>query len=90
AFPALSELLDLDDAAFEARYRGRAIIRAKRDGMARNACVALGNTGNSADLPALTRALADRSPIVRSHAAWAIEEIARRNGEYESSRPTAG
>lgn len=90
AFPTLADLLDLDDAAFDARFRGRAIIRAKRDGMARNACVALGNTGNSADLPALTRALADRSPIVRSHAAWAIEEIARRNGEYESSRPTAG
>lgn len=78
AFPALAELLALDDAAFEARFRGRAIMRAKRDGLARNACVALGNVGTADDLPALTAALDDRSPVVRSHAAWAIERLWQR------------
>lgn len=78
AFPPLTELLALDDAAFEARFRGRPIMRAKREGLLRNACVAIGNTGTAADLPALTTALSDPSPLVRSHAAWAIERLHER------------
>lgn len=80
ARPALAPLLALDDAAFEDRFRGRPIMRAKRDGFLRNVCIALGNTGAAADLPALVSALDDRSPIVRGHAAWAIGHLARRLG----------
>jgi epoxyqueuosine reductase len=72
-------LLDLSDEAFAARFRGRAIMRARRDGMARNACIALGNVGEAADLPHLYRALRDRSPLVRGHAAWAIGRIVERH-----------
>ena len=42
ARPALAPLLALDEAAFLERYRGRPIMRAKRDGFVRNVCVALG------------------------------------------------
>lgn len=77
-FPVLGELLQLDQATFDARFRGRAIMRAKRDGMARNACVALGNVGKAADFPALAAALSDPSPLVRGHAAWAIGRMADR------------
>ncbi|MBK9611158.1 tRNA epoxyqueuosine(34) reductase QueG [Candidatus Amarobacter glycogenicus] len=80
AAPRLAELLPLDDAAFTERFRGRAIMRAKRDGLLRNACVALGNVGTPGDLDALTGALTDRSPTVRGHAAWAVAALANRHG----------
>lgn len=78
AFPPLAELLSLDEAAFAARFRGRAIMRAKRDGLVRNACVALGNVGHADEVPALLGALCDRSPLVRGHAAWALAELTLR------------
>jgi len=78
AWPELAPLLALDEAAFRTKYRGRAITRAKRDGFLRNVCVALGNVGGEADIPALARALGDTAPLVRGHAAWALGEIGRR------------
>jgi epoxyqueuosine reductase len=81
ARPVLVELLALDDANFRARYQGRAIMRAKRDGLVRNACVALGNVGKPADVAALSVALDDGSAVVRGHAAWALGRIAARFGD---------
>jgi epoxyqueuosine reductase len=78
AFPPLAGLLELDETSFAERFRGRAIMRAKRDGLARNAAVALGNVGTRDDLPALTRALVDTSPLVRGHAAWALARLGLR------------
>ena len=76
AFPALAPLLSLTPAAFHARFRGRAVTRAKWEGLARNAAIALGNTRDPAALPALVAALAaHESPLVRGHAAWAIGRI---------------
>ena len=51
-------------------------MRAKREGMQRNACVALGNLGESDAVPALLHALRIAAPVVRSHAAWALGRIA--------------
>jgi epoxyqueuosine reductase len=53
-------------------------LRAKRRGFLRNVCVALGNTGTRDDLPALQTAAEDSEPLVREHAAWAINRIAAR------------
>ncbi|MGH2632845.1 MAG: tRNA epoxyqueuosine(34) reductase QueG, partial [Tepidiformaceae bacterium] len=75
ARPALAPLLQLDAATFEARFRGRPIMRAKRDGFLRNVCVALGNVGTPPDLPALIAALNDTAPLVRGHAAWAVASL---------------
>ena len=86
AAPGLTELLALDEAAFAERFRGRAIMRAKRDGLVRNACVALGNVGAPGDLEALTGALADPSPTVRGHAAWAVAALANRHNLTASAR----
>ncbi len=80
AFPPLAELLTLDEAAFRDRFRGRAVQRATRDGFLRNVCVALGNTGTAEDAPALRGALGDGAALVRGHAAWALGELARREG----------
>jgi epoxyqueuosine reductase len=70
------EMLALDDAGFRERYRGTAVTRAKRRGLARNAAVVLGNRGDRRALPVLERAaVEDPEPLVREHAAWAIEAM---------------
>ncbi|MSQ06537.1 MAG: tRNA epoxyqueuosine(34) reductase QueG [Dehalococcoidia bacterium] len=68
-------LLSMTEAEFRARFRGTPILRAKRAGLQRNACVALGNRRDSAATPALARALREGEPLVRSHAAWALGQI---------------
>jgi epoxyqueuosine reductase len=73
--PHLPDLLGLDDAAFRARFRRTPLMRAKRRGLLRNVAVALGNTGNPAASPALTRAMRDPDALVRAHAAWALGAI---------------
>jgi epoxyqueuosine reductase len=72
---SLEALLTLDDAAFRARFRGTAISRAKRAGLARNAALMLGNRGERAAAPALRRALADPDEGVRRAAAWALDRL---------------
>ena len=51
ALPELTALLELSDEQFRGRFQGRAIMRAKRAGLARNPFVALGNLGNPAAVP---------------------------------------
>src|SRR5579883_1389941 len=76
ALPELTGLLALSEEEFRDCFQGRAIMRAKRAGLARNACVALGNLGDPAAVPALAAALQhDPAPIVRGHAAWALGRI---------------
>jgi epoxyqueuosine reductase len=76
AAPPLLDLLALTDAGFQERFAGTAVLRAKRWGLQRNACVALGNLGNAAAVPALARTLATADhPIVRGHAAWALGRL---------------
>lgn len=77
--PDLVEFLSLDDRGFRERFRGTPIMRAKRRGFLRNVCVALGNLGDDRAIPALERALSDPEPLVREHAAWALQRI--RGGE---------
>jgi epoxyqueuosine reductase len=75
AAPKLVDLLALDDEAFRCRFKGTPIKRTKRRGLLRNVAVALGNWGSPEALPALEKALADPEPLVREHAAWAINQI---------------
>ena len=79
AWPELESLLSLTEAEFQERFRGRAIMRAKRDGLVRNACIALGNTGSRKDMSATEKALYDRSALVRGHAAWALGRLGVRH-----------
>ena len=71
----LIELLDMDETQFRQRFAGTPMMRAKRVGMQRNACVALGNLGDATAEPVLARALASEFPLVRQHAAWALGRI---------------
>ncbi len=73
--PALLPLLELDDEAFRERFRGSPVKRAKRVGLQRNVCVALGNIGDPVAVPALTRVIESEEPLLREHAAWALGKI---------------
>lgn len=73
--PELIPLLSLTEEQFRERFRHSPIRRAKRRGLLRNVCVALGNSGDAQALPALSLALQDSEPLIRGHAAWALGRI---------------
>lgn len=73
--PELVALLGMDEAGFKARFAGTPLARAKRRGLLRNVCVALGNAGDARALPALERAAADPEPLIAEHARWAISRL---------------
>ena len=75
AIPDLIELLQLDDAGFKQKFAGTPMLRTKRRGVLRNVCVALGNVGTEAALPALQKAASDSEPLIVEHARWAMEQI---------------
>ena len=78
--PDLIRTLGLGAAQMRQLVRGTPLRRAGRDGLLRNVCVALGNAGDPAAIPALARALAgDRSSLVRGHAAWALGQLGARD-----------
>jgi len=79
--PDLIPLLELDDEGFRERFRNSPVKRAKRAGLQRNVCVALGNIGDPAAVPALSKALESDSDLVRGHAAWALGRIGGNEAE---------
>lgn len=89
--PALLEGFDpqtpywLQPRAFAERWRRSPLKRAKRVGMLRNVCVALGNWADPAALPALSAATADESALARGHAAWALGELLRRHNDERAA-----
>jgi epoxyqueuosine reductase len=62
---------------FSAAFRGSPMKRAKLRGLKRNAAVVLGNVGSAHDVEVLTHALDDPDPLVRRHAAWALDRTAQ-------------
>jgi epoxyqueuosine reductase len=76
AYPSLRWLLAMNQEEFGATYFGTPVPRTKRRGLARNAAVALGNTGTHDDVPFLAEALVQHDePLVRAHAAWALGRL---------------
>jgi epoxyqueuosine reductase len=73
--PPLAELLALDETSYRERFRGSPLKRARREGLARNAAVALGNRQGAGSVPALVEALGHADSTVRGHAAWALGRI---------------
>jgi epoxyqueuosine reductase len=82
AAPPLLDLLALDKEGFQRRFAESPIKRIKRCGLLRYACVAAGNWGNPAAVPALTALLYDPEPLVRGHAAWALHQIGGEAAEF--------
>jgi epoxyqueuosine reductase len=73
--PQLIPFLALGDREFREKFRGSAILRAKRRGFLRNVAVALGNACDPHAVPALAQALEDGEALVRGHSAWALGRI---------------
>jgi len=73
--PGLAEMAVLPAETYRADLGGSALRRARRDGLARNASVALGNSGDAGAVPALIRALGDPDANVRAHAAWGLGRL---------------
>jgi len=77
AAPKLLDVLQLTPTAFRERYKTSPLVRTKRRGLLRNACVAAGNWGNAEALPVLRARMddGDEEPLIREHAAWAVQQI---------------
>ncbi len=75
----LRDFLTLTDEEFRMLFAKSPIKRIKRPAFLRNVCVALGNTGNAEDLPALETLMQDEHPLIAEHAAWAVQEIQTRH-----------
>lgn len=73
----LSDILALEtDDQCVTRFAGSPLLRAKREGLVRNACIVAANVGAHNLLPQLEqRAHTDASPVVREHAAWAVQRL---------------
>jgi epoxyqueuosine reductase len=84
----LRDYLSLNDDEFRLLFRNSPIKRIKRRGFLRNVCVALGNVGDSSDLPELERATADSERLIAEHANWAIHQIRSRHGISPSQSGT--
>jgi epoxyqueuosine reductase len=75
ASPALIPLLAITEDEFRERFRHSPIKRAKRRGLVRNVCIALGNLGDPVAVPTLAATLRHDEALVRGHAAWALGRI---------------
>ena len=76
AAPLLTDLLTLDGAAFDARFKGSAVYRIKRERLVRNACIAAGNSGDRSLTDYLIPLLNDPEVTLRAHAAAATGRLA--------------
>ncbi len=75
AAPELADLLALDDAGFRQVFSGSPIKRIGRDRMVRNACIAAGNSGDTALVRLLEVLAGDTSEVVAEAAVWALAEL---------------
>jgi epoxyqueuosine reductase len=76
--PELTAILELGANQFRRFVKRRALRRIHRAQLLRNVCVALGNAGDPAAIPALRRAFAREMELVRAHAAWALGRLGDR------------
>ncbi len=70
-----TRLLGLSEKGFLREFAGSPVTRARRKGLLRNVCVALGNWGGDEAVPPLVSALSDGAPLVRGHAVWALGRV---------------
>jgi epoxyqueuosine reductase len=73
--PPLSELAQLDDAAFRALFSGSPVKRTGRDRFVRNVLIAIGNSGDESLGGSARALLDDESPLVRGAAVWALAQL---------------
>lgn len=81
-YPRLEWLLNLTEEEYRKAFRGSAMKRAKRRGILRNACNAIGNAGlrrgtesGEQVRAALERLAASEDPVISESAQWALSKI---------------
>jgi len=74
----LADILAIEtDREFEERFAGTPLMRAKRRGLLRNACVVAGNSGDESLIPVLRTVIdGEEDEMLKEHAKWAISRIA--------------
>jgi len=73
--PSLEALASMSEEDFRSIFSHSPIKRAKYRGWLRNLAVAMGNSGDARLVPWLERIARHPDPIVREHAAWALERL---------------
>jgi epoxyqueuosine reductase len=81
------DLLGMTQEEFSRAFKGSPMKRAKLRGLKRNAAAVLGNVGTAEDVDVLTRALDDPEPLVRGHAAGALDRIGRSMADGAAGMP---
>jgi epoxyqueuosine reductase len=73
---SLLEMLSIEtNEEFKKKFFGTPILRAKRSGLIRNACIVAANQRFREALPLLQRLSSNSDPIIRTHAVWAQDQI---------------
>ncbi len=75
--PALAWLAEISEEDFRDVFRGSPVKRAKRDGLRRNALIAIGNSGDTPALTLTERLTSDSNPTVADAATWASDKLKR-------------
>ena len=75
--PALDWLAEMTGDEFQQTFRGSPLRRAKRNGLRRNAVIAMGNSGDPRFKPVLDHLTKDEDPGVAEHARWAQQKLSR-------------
>jgi epoxyqueuosine reductase len=73
--PPLTDLLQLDDANFRAKFSGSPVKRIGRENFIRNCLIAAGNSGDKNLRDSVKALLQDPSPIIQEAASWALGEL---------------
>jgi epoxyqueuosine reductase len=73
--PALAWLSEISEEEFREVFRGSPVKRAKRNGLRRNALIAIGNSGDLSLANNAERAMNDPDPAVAEAAQWASNHL---------------
>jgi epoxyqueuosine reductase len=71
----LEWLAQMDPEEFRLIFRDSPVRRAKRNGLRRNAIIAMGNSGQRKFLPVLEKLHADEDEVIRESADWAKQNL---------------
>lgn len=73
--PALDWLAEISEEEFREKFRGSPIKRAKRNGLRRNALIAIGNSGDNKLVAIAEKATNDFDPAIAEAAEWASKRL---------------
>ena len=77
--PALEWLAEMSPEEFREKFHRSPIRRAKRNGLRRNAVIAMGNSGDRRLVPVLEKLADDEDELVAEHARWALTKLKSEN-----------